>query len=64
MLLITTLIAIFFAGPAVALCIVHMRNYSEDKTTNERYAAGNRNRSDSEFSESLGSTADLRQTND
>jgi palmitoyltransferase len=62
MLAITTLIAIFFSGPAVALCIVHMRNYSEAKTTNERYAAGNRNRADSEFSESVGSTADLRQT--
>ena len=60
MLLVTTLIALFFGGPATALCFVHFKNYSAAKTTNERFAAGGRARADSEFSESVGSAADLR----
>ena len=38
MLLVTGLIAMFFGGPATALCIVHIKNYSAAKTTNERFA--------------------------
>jgi hypothetical protein len=59
MLLVTTLIALFFGGPACALCYVHFKNYSAAKTTNERFTKANV-RADSEFSESVGSVADLR----
>ena len=58
MLLITTLICLFFGGPASVLCYVHIKNYSAAKTTNERFTRNQR--SESEFSESLGSLADLR----
>ena len=32
------IICLFFGGPAVILFYVHMKNYANGKTTNERYA--------------------------
>lgn len=58
MLLATTLISLFFGGPASVLCFVHIKNYSAAKTTNERFTRNQR--VDSEVSENLGSVADLR----
>ena len=36
MLLVTTIICIFFGGPACLLFYVHILNYANGKTTNER----------------------------
>lgn len=38
MLTVTSLICIFFGGPASVLVYVHVKNYSAGKTTNERFA--------------------------
>jgi len=61
MLSITVLICMFFGGPASILFFVHIKNYLSGKTTNERFARGARSNSD--FSESLGSVSDLREIN-
>lgn len=60
MLLITTMIAVFFGGPASLLTYIHIRNYSAGKTTNERFGKGAAKKGGSEISESLGSVSDLR----
>jgi len=38
LLAVTTLICLFFGGPAVILCYVHSKNYYSGQTTNERFA--------------------------
>jgi hypothetical protein len=40
MLFVTSLIALFFGGPATILTWIHIKNYSAAKTTNERFAKG------------------------
>lgn len=49
-LIVTILITIFFGGPGMMLCYIHLRNYMAGKTTNERYAKQTR-RANSEVSE-------------
>lgn len=58
MLVVTSLISLFFGVPATMLCYVHVKNYSAGKTTNERFARGAR--AESEIAESLGSVSDFR----
>jgi len=60
MLFITSLIALFFGGPATILTWIHIKNYSAAKTTNERFAKGATKGEMSEISESMGSVSDLR----
>ena len=40
MLIVSSLIAMFFGGPATILTWIHIKNYSSGKTTNERFAKG------------------------
>lgn len=61
LLLLTTLICLFFGVPASILCYVHTKNYYHGQTTNERFAKQGRTNSVISESESLGSVADLRE---
>ena len=61
LLALTTLICLFFGGPATILCYVHTKNYYAGQTTNERFAKQGRANSVMSESESLGSVADLRE---
>ena len=63
MLFITGLIALFFGGPALILAVIHFKNYSSGKTTNERFAKGTAKTEVSDvISESLGSMSDFRES--
>jgi len=42
MIVFTIIVCIFFGGPAGILLVVHVKNYANFKTTNERYARANR----------------------
>ena len=59
MLVVCSLIAMFFGGPAFALSYIHLKNYSAAKTTSERLSKKKKTMQ-SDLSESLGSVADLR----
>ncbi len=67
MLLITVLICLFFGAPAILLCYVHIKNYANGKTTNERFARQARsasattNGTESERGDSFASLADLKE---
>jgi len=66
MLVITVLISLFFAIPATLLCFIHIKNYANGKTTNERFARNARtasvstHQSESERGDSFASLADLK----
>jgi len=65
MLSVTVVICLFFGGPASILCYVHIKNYANGKTTNERFARAARSQStttaatESERGDSFASLADL-----
>jgi palmitoyltransferase ZDHHC13/17 len=60
MLLITTLISLFFGGPACILFYVHCKNYAAGKTTNERMSRQTRSASATDNgSESFASYSEL-----
>jgi hypothetical protein len=47
MLTVTLLVSLFFGVPAVLLFYVHLMNFLTGKTTNERFAAGPKQASES-----------------
>jgi hypothetical protein len=67
MLLVTVIICLFFGAPAIILCYVHVKNYANGKTTNERFARQARSASattsgtESERGDSFASLADLKE---